>query len=67
MKILLDECIDRRITKTLEGYEVTTVPKRGWAGIKNGALLKLMVKEFDVFITGASGFVGGFFIRREPG
>ena len=28
-----------------------TVPLRGWAGIKNGDLLALAEKEFDVFIT----------------
>jgi hypothetical protein len=32
-------------------HEVTTVPKRGWAGIKNGDLLKLAENEFDAFIT----------------
>ena len=28
-----------------------SVPRRGWAGIKNGDLLALAEKEFDVFIT----------------
>lgn len=51
MKLLLDECIDRRLAKDLEGHEVRTVPQRGWAGIKNGELLTLAEKEFDVFIT----------------
>ncbi|HEY0079717.1 MAG TPA: DUF5615 family PIN-like protein [Pyrinomonadaceae bacterium] len=51
MKLLLDECIDRRLAKDLEGYEVKTVPQMGWAGIKNGELLSLAEKEFDVFIT----------------
>jgi hypothetical protein len=30
---------------------VTTVQRRGWAGVKNGDLLRLAEKEFDVFIT----------------
>lgn len=51
MKLLLDECIDRRLAKDLEGHEVKTVPQMGWAGIKNGALLTLAENEFDVFIT----------------
>ncbi len=51
MKILLDECIDRRLAKDLEGHDVKTVPQMGWAGIKNGALLTLAEREFDVFIT----------------
>lgn len=51
MKLLLDECIDRRLTKDLEGHDVKTVPQMGWAGITNGALLTLAEQEFDVFIT----------------
>lgn len=51
MRLLLDECIDRRLAKDLSGHDVKTVPQMGWAGIKNGALLTLAEKEFDVFIT----------------
>ena len=51
MKLLLDECIDRRLAKDLEGHDVKTVPQMGWAGIKNGELLTLAEKGFDVFIT----------------
>ncbi len=45
MKILLDECLDRRIAKDIMEHEVTTVPKQGWAGVKNGQLLKLAEKN----------------------
>ncbi len=51
MKLLLDECIDRRLAKDLGEHDVRTVPQMGWAGIKNGALLTLAEKEFDVFVT----------------
>ena len=51
MKLLLDECIDQRLAKDLGGHDVRTVPQMGWAGIKNGALLTLAEREFDVFIT----------------
>ena len=51
MKILLDECVDRRLVRDLADHSVITVPRRGWAGIKNGDLLALAEKEFDVFIT----------------
>jgi len=37
--------------ENLAGHEVKTVPQMGWAGIKNGELLTLAEKEFDVFIT----------------
>ena len=51
MRILLDECIDRRFAREIIGYEVKTVPQMGWAGVKNGKLLALAVEEFDVFVT----------------
>ena len=51
MKILLDECIDRRLAKHITGDEVKTVPQMGWAAIKNGELLALAEKDFDVFVT----------------
>lgn len=51
MKILLDECVDRRLARDLVGHSISTVPRRGWAGIKNGDLLTLAEKEFDAFIT----------------
>ena len=51
MKILLDECIDRRLAKNIAGHEVKTVPQMGWATIKNGELLTLAEKDFEVFVT----------------
>jgi hypothetical protein len=50
-KILLDECIDWRYGKELTGYDVTSVPKMGWNGLKNGALLSKAQDSFDIFIT----------------
>ena len=51
MKLLLDECIDRRLAGALAWHEVKTVPQMGWSGIKNGELLGLAEAAFDVFIT----------------
>lgn len=51
MRLLLDECIDRRLARELPGHRVCTVPQRGWATIKNGLLLRLAEAEFDAFIT----------------
>lgn len=47
----MDECVDRRLAREFVGYDITTVPKMGWAGIKNGQLLTRVAKTFDVFIT----------------
>jgi len=35
----------------LPGHEVWTVAQRGWAGTKNGELLKRASEVFDVFVT----------------
>lgn len=51
MKILLDECLDRRLAKEIKGFEVRTVPQMNWAGVKNGEPMRLAETEFDVFIT----------------
>jgi Domain of unknown function (DUF5615) len=51
VNILLDECVPARFARSLVGHAVTTVPKHGWSGIKNGELLELAEKEFDVFVT----------------
>ena len=51
MKVLLDECVPRRLRSELAEHEVLTVTERGWSGIKNGQLLVLAEVEFDVFLT----------------
>ena len=51
MRVLLDECLPRRLKKFFKDHEVKTVPEAGWAGIKNGELLKRAASQFDVFIT----------------
>jgi hypothetical protein len=51
VKILLDECLDRRIARELTGHDARTAPQMGWASIKNGKLLALAEQEFDVFLT----------------
>jgi predicted nuclease of predicted toxin-antitoxin system len=51
MRILLDEDLPRRLGALLVGHEANTVPRMGWAGVKNGKLLALAVPVFDVFLT----------------
>ncbi len=51
MKVLLDECLPQQLRHDLLGHDVTTVAAMGWAGMKNGALLRLTEPTFDVFIT----------------
>ena len=51
MKVLLDECVPRKLRRELSEHEVLTVTERGWSGIKNGKLLALAEAEFEVFLT----------------
>ena len=52
MKILLDECVTKRLKPHLPGYEVFTVTEMRWNGIKNGKLLGLCVdQDFDLLLT----------------
>ena len=51
MNVLLDECIDRNLTKDIVGHGVKSAVEMGWAALKNGELLTLAEKQFEVFIT----------------
>lgn len=52
MKILLDECIPRRLKNAPPDHECQTVPEAGLAGQKNGLLLTLAEGAgFDLFLT----------------
>lgn len=51
MRILIDECLPRKLKHQLAEHDVATVQEMGWSGVKNGALLSLMKDQFDVFVT----------------
>jgi hypothetical protein len=51
VRILLDECVDWRLSRVIVGHDVKTAQQMGWASIKNGELLALASERFDVFVT----------------
>ena len=51
MRILLDECLPKRLKRDLVGHEARTVPEMGWASKRNGDLLALAESHFEVFLT----------------
>jgi hypothetical protein len=51
MRVLLDECVPRKLRREIANHVVRTVTESGWSGVKNGKLLALAEAEFDVFIT----------------
>ena len=56
MRVLLDESVPRQLAPLLRGHEVTTVQRLGWAGTRNGELLRRASQEFQVLVTGDQGF-----------
>jgi len=51
VRLLLDECVDRRLAAFIAGHQVSSVQDVGWRSIKNGELLRLAEKHYDVFVT----------------
>ena len=53
MRVLLDENLAHRLWKNLGTHEVFTVSFKGWAGLKNGDLLRTAESDgIEVFLTG---------------
>ena len=51
MRILIDECLPKKLKLELSDHFVQTVPEAGWASKQNGELLRLAEKDFDVLLT----------------
>ena len=52
MKILLDECVTKRLKKYLSEFEVFTVTELQLSGIKNGKLMAYCSENnFDILLT----------------
>jgi hypothetical protein len=51
VRLLLDECVDRRLAAFIPGHHVDSVQDVGWRSIQNGELLRLAETRYDVFVT----------------
>ena len=52
MRVLLDECVPRRLGDQLASHLVQTVPDAGFAGTSNGELLRMAeLAGFEVFLA----------------
>ena len=52
MRLLLDENLPKRLKLDFPEHEIYTVRDKGWNGIKNGELLKLLIENtFDALLT----------------
>lgn len=67
MKVLLDENLDHALRKLLGPHEVVTAAFMGWAGLKNGELLRAAEGGgIEVLVTGDQtlGFEQNLAVRR---
>jgi len=51
MKVLLDECLPKKLKHDVKADFVQTVPEAGWASKNNGELLRLAEVDFDALLT----------------
>lgn len=51
MKILLDESVPRLLKLRLPHLDISTVQEMGWAGVRNGELLRRAEEHFNIFVT----------------
>ena len=52
MRVLLDENLDWRLVRYFDAdFQVTTVSRQGWKGMRNGELLEQAAAMFDVLVT----------------
>ena len=58
MRVLLDEQLPRRLVRHLAGHYVRTTEQQGWAGLRNGVLLRRAAADgFEVFVTADQGLL----------
>jgi len=52
MKIIIDECLPKKIVQIFVEHEVQTIPQIGLAGTNDGYLLdELDLRDVDIFVT----------------
>jgi predicted nuclease of predicted toxin-antitoxin system len=51
MRVLIDECVDPRISLLLRDHKVATVHEQRWDTLEDGVLLATAQKDFDVLVT----------------
>ena len=51
MRILLAERVNAGVRRAFIGHELKTVTEAGWRDAKDGHLLALAAKSFDVLVT----------------
>jgi predicted nuclease of predicted toxin-antitoxin system len=50
-KVLFDENMPQKLRRELPDFSIRTAQEQGWSSFKNGRLLALAVREFEVLVT----------------
>ena len=51
MKVFVDECVNRRLLRRLAGHTFVHIADTHLRSTKNGALLRAVAPDYDVFLT----------------
>jgi predicted nuclease of predicted toxin-antitoxin system len=51
MRVLLDHCLDWRLSRSLPGHTTKSVGKLGWSRLKDRPLLARAAAQFDVLVS----------------
>ena len=51
VRVLLDECLPKKLKREFHDCSVVMVQEMGWAGKKNGELMQVARGQFDIFVT----------------
>jgi predicted nuclease of predicted toxin-antitoxin system len=66
VRILLDECVPRKLGGHLPGHAVTTVPKQKLGGSRDDRLLQAAAAGFDLIITVDRNLIFQQHVRTIP-
>ena len=61
MRVLIDECLPKKLKREMLDHDVMTVQERGWSSKKNGELLQNMSLIKDSILMGS--IMGTFVIE----
>ncbi len=50
-RVLLDECLPKKLKREFPNCTVAMAQEMGWAGKNNGELMKVARGEFDILVT----------------
>jgi hypothetical protein len=55
MKVFVDECVNRRFMRRLTGHDFVHISDTPLLSTKDGALLRAVAPDYDVFLTRDAG------------